>query len=99
MPFQTEDGTEYYSYRVWIFLGIVVNSIMTYVTEILIIKYLTTSWDKKKTEKKQKSFLAQMEVYRAQPVSAEGGKDSREYPGLEEAHKPVATEDTVDVIR
>ena len=45
LPFTTEDGVEHYSYRWWIFAGIVANSIMTYVAEVLIIKYLTKAYD------------------------------------------------------
>ena len=95
LPFTTEDGVEHYSYRWWIFAGIVANSIMTYVAEILIIKYLTKAYDQKMKNKKERQFLDKMEFLRSQPVI-----EPKEHTGFSaESHKPVATEETVDVIR
>lgn len=43
--FKTEDGNSHYSYRYWIVLGIVINSIMTYVAEKFIINVVTKRCD------------------------------------------------------
>jgi len=43
--FKTEDGTSHYSYRYWIVLGIVLNSILTYVAEKFIINVVTKRCD------------------------------------------------------
>ena len=65
-PFKTKDGTTYYSYRYWIALGILLNSICTYVAELLIVNVLTKRADNNLKEKKEAAFHAQMRIYKAQ---------------------------------
>lgn len=66
LPFEDKDGEEFYRYRFWIFLGIVLNSVLTYVAEKLIINVLTRKADQRLKNKKEESFHAQMRVYRSQ---------------------------------
>ena len=46
-PFKTKDGTSYYSYKYWLGFGILVNAILTYAAEKLIVNVLTRSYDAK----------------------------------------------------
>ena len=55
-PFQTKDGTSYYSYKYWIGFGILANSIMTYAVEKLVINVLTRSYDEKMKRKRSMAF-------------------------------------------
>jgi len=66
LPFSTKDGTSYYSYRYWIALGIVLNSLMTYGAEKLIVNVLTRKADASKKRKKEIAFLLRMEGYKTQ---------------------------------
>jgi hypothetical protein len=65
-PFSTEDGTSYYSYRYWIGLGIVLNSLMTYGAEALIVRVITRKADANKKLKKQMAFHSQMRGFKTQ---------------------------------
>lgn len=62
--FVSKDGTSYYSYKYWITLGIFVNSVLTYVSEKIIVNVFTTKYDAKMKLKKHQRFLAEMEIYR-----------------------------------
>lgn len=55
LPFSTDTET-FYNYRFWIFLGIIVNSIVTYVAEKLIVGILTKRADRRLQEKKDQAF-------------------------------------------
>ena len=57
LPFESQDGaTSNYSYRYWVGLGILVNSILTYGAEKLIVNILTRKYDAKMKLKKQVLF-------------------------------------------
>ena len=64
MPFVSDDGTEHYDYKFWIAGGIIVNSVLTYVAEKLIIVVLTRRSDKRLKVRKEVAFHIQMEEYR-----------------------------------
>ena len=54
LSFTTEsDGVEHYSYRYWIGAGILLNSIMTYAAEKIIINVITRKADKRLKDKKE----------------------------------------------
>jgi len=65
LPFKTKDGTSYYSWRYWIALGILINFIVTYATEKLIVNVITRKADARKLKKKEAAFKIMMEQYRA----------------------------------
>ena len=56
LPFETEDGVEHYSYRYWIALGIVLNSIATYLAEKFIVNVITRKADQRLKDKKEAEF-------------------------------------------
>lgn len=64
LPFVSDDGTEHYDYKFWIAGGIIVNSVLTYVAEKLIIVVLTRRSDKRLKVRKEVAFHIQMEEYR-----------------------------------
>ena len=64
LPFKDDDGTEHYDYKFWIAGGIIINSVMTYVAEKLIIVVMTRRSDHKLKVRKQVAFHVQMEEYR-----------------------------------
>mmetsp|Transcript_15938 Transcript_15938/g.21617 ORF Transcript_15938/g.21617 Transcript_15938/m.21617 type:complete len:117 (+) Transcript_15938:3476-3826(+) len=66
LAFKDEDGTDYYGYRYWIFLGIILNSSLTYVAEKLIVNVITRKADQRLQSKKEAAFHVQMRAYRAQ---------------------------------
>ena len=55
-PFVTKDGTKYYGYKFWISLGILLNSILTYLAEKLIVGTLTRKSDHKLKIRKEIAF-------------------------------------------
>lgn len=55
-PF-TKDGESFYTYRFYLALGIVVNSVTTLLWEKCFIVWLTQMFDQKTKEKKDKKFL------------------------------------------
>jgi len=56
LPFETKNGTSYYSYKYWIALGILLNSLMTYGAEKLIVNVITRKADASKKLKKEMAF-------------------------------------------
>ena len=64
LPFVSDDGTEHYDYKFWIAGGIIINSVLTYVAEKLIIVVLTRRSDKRLKVRKEVAFHIQMEEYR-----------------------------------
>ena len=60
LPF-AKDGQTYYSYKAWIGLGILLNSIVTYAAETVIILTLTRKADKMGKLKKQAEYDAKMD--------------------------------------
>lgn len=48
LPFETTDGTSYYSWRYWIALGILLNFIVTYGIEKFIVNVITRKFDARK---------------------------------------------------
>jgi len=65
-PFKTYDpDVSYYDYKVWIGTGILLNSILTYVAEVLIVKYLTKASDNSVKSKKEALFHHKMADYRS----------------------------------
>lgn len=71
-PFKA-DGKDYYSYRYWIASAIVVNAILTYTAEKLIIEFLTRKADQRQKEKKEKAFHQLMCEYKAQKTARATG--------------------------
>jgi len=66
LPFKTEAGESYYSYRYMIAGGIVINTFLTFIAEKLIVHVLTRSWDQKNRVRKLAAFSVTMEAYRAE---------------------------------
>ena len=60
VPFE-KDGQSYYSYKAWVGLGILLNSILTYLAETFIILGVTHKADKRAQMKKRTDFLATMD--------------------------------------
>ena len=60
VPFE-KDGQSYYSYKAWVGLGILLNSILTYLAETFIILGVTHKADKRAQLKKRTDFLATMD--------------------------------------
>ena len=56
LSFETKDGVEYYSYRYWIALGILLNSILTYAAEKFIVNVITRKADQRLNDKKEAEF-------------------------------------------
>ena len=54
--FIDEDGTKYYSYKFWIAFGILVNSILTYVAEKVIVVIFTRRSDRRLKVRKEAAF-------------------------------------------
>ena len=54
--FVDEDGTKYYSYKFWIAFGILVNSILTYVAEKVIVVIFTRRSDRRLKVRKEAAF-------------------------------------------
>ena len=97
LPF-TKDGVEYTSYKFWIFLGVVVNSVATYAAEKLIINVVTRRTDAAKKNKKENEFHSKMLEYRALggPLALEITGDTEiDFAASEQKKKTVS----VDVIR
>merc|ERR1719350_1807616 len=63
LPFTTEEDS-YYSYKYWIAAGIILNSLLTYVAEKLIVNVFTKRSDARLQAKKQAAFLLKMREYR-----------------------------------
>ena len=59
-PFE-KDGISYYSFKAWVGLGILLNSILTYAAESLIIHGVTRKADKRNQIKKRTDFIMMME--------------------------------------
>jgi len=55
------NGVSYYSYRYFVFGGIILNSIVTLVTEKVLILYLTKHCDNKMIIEKEEKFRLMME--------------------------------------
>jgi len=79
-PFETFDPTvSYYSYKYWIAAGVIVNSLMTYLAEKLIVNVLTKKSDSRVKARKEMVFNQKMVEYRLQVkdniLSAERDED------------------------
>ena len=66
LPFVSKDGTEYYSYKYWIGLGIVLNSVLTYGAEILSVNVLTKKYEIRSKQRRAAAFVREMEGFRLQ---------------------------------
>ena len=53
LPFESDD-TSYYNYRWWILASIIINSIVTYAVEKLIVVNLTRRSDQRQAQRKQR---------------------------------------------
>ena len=65
LPFE-KDGKSYYSYKAWVGLGILINSILTYLAETCIILGATRKADKRAAMKKRNDFITMMESQAAE---------------------------------
>ena len=68
LTFETPDGTEHYSYRYLIAIGILANAVITYAAEKFIINVVTVKADKRLKDKKEDAFEAQMDHFKAQAL-------------------------------
>jgi cation-transporting ATPase 13A3/4/5 len=68
LPFVTEAGVAYYQYRYFIAVGILLNSIITYVAEKFIIEKVTKRFDRRKERKRYRQFDAMMAEF--EPANA-----------------------------
>ena len=65
LPFTTEDPkVSYYSYKYWIAAGVILNSLLTYLAEKLIVNVFTKRSDARLQAKKQAAFEQKMQEYR-----------------------------------
>ena len=80
-PFETKDGTSYYSYKYWIGVGILANSVMTYAVEKLVVSVLTRNYDEKMKRKRAVAFQHQMENFKS-----DINQDTAQY-SLKEDHR------------
>ena len=71
-PFTTKDGTSYYSYKFWIALGILFNSLLTYGAEKMIVNLVTRKVDASKKHKKEIAFHSLMQGYKEKVKDTEG---------------------------
>lgn len=66
LPFVNETtGETYYSYHYWLALGVVVNSILTYGAEFVIVKVVASKHEAKMRRLKYAQFREQMEELKA----------------------------------
>jgi len=68
LPFVSQNGDVFYDYRYFIFVGILLNSILTYAAEKIIIEKVTKAWDVRKDKKRYQKFDELMDTLRPQPT-------------------------------
>jgi len=65
LPFQDPAGNWYKIYQLWMGYVLLLNCVVTYVAEKLIVHWITPRWDLRTTRAKQVTLDVQMEAYRA----------------------------------
>ena len=68
LPFETQTGQIFYAYRYFIAVGILLNSILTYAAEKIIIEKVTKAWDRRKDKKRYQKFDELMDALRPPPT-------------------------------
>ena len=73
LPFKDETtGESYYDYRAWIAVGILLNSILTFTAEKMIVGPITEWADQRTERKKQAYFHAQMHAWKTGEENGNG---------------------------
>ena len=78
LPFATTSGVTYYSYRYLIAVGILLNSIITYAAEKIIVSKVTQRYDRSKEEKKYAEFDELMDSLHPMRIHSEVKKTELE---------------------
>ena len=55
----------YYSYKFWVSAGIILNSLLTYLAEKIIVNFLTKKSDARQKAKKEAAFHEKMVEYKS----------------------------------
>lgn len=58
-------AVDYFSYRYWVLLGIIINTAVTFVWERVLIAYLEKLFERKDSAKRDDEFEKKMEEFKA----------------------------------